>query len=69
MISQFFDNGTSIGIGTATPTAGYKLDITGGDILVNTLRLGRGGGNILSNTAFGWSALGTNVTATTSVAL
>lgn len=69
VISQFFDNGTSIGIGTATPTAGYKLDITGGDILVNTLRLGRGGGNILSNTAFGWSALGTNVTATTSVAL
>jgi hypothetical protein len=28
--SQIFDNGTSVGIGTATPSASFKLDINGG---------------------------------------
>jgi hypothetical protein len=32
--SQVFDNGTYVGIGTATPT--YKLDVNGGSIGVNT---------------------------------
>ncbi len=27
--SQIFDNGTSVGIGTATPNASYKLDVSG----------------------------------------
>ena len=37
--SQIYDNGTNIGIGTITP--GAKLDIVGGDILVNGLTVGR----------------------------
>lgn len=40
--SQVFDNGTNVGIGTASPAA--KLDIAGGDLYVRT------GGTIYSNT-------------------
>lgn len=32
--SQIFDNGTSVGIGTTSPTSGTKLDISGGSLLV-----------------------------------
>jgi trimeric autotransporter adhesin len=68
-LSQIFDNGSTVGINTVSPTAGYRMDIVWADILVHNLRIGRWGGNILSNTAFWWSALGTNATATTSVAI
>ncbi len=67
-LSQIFDNGTSIGIGTATPSATVKLDIIG-DILLNSLRLGRGPGNTISNTVFGWNALWVNVSGTTDTAI
>jgi trimeric autotransporter adhesin len=43
-----------LGIGTATP--GRMLDIEG-DIEVNTLRIGRGGGDKVSNTTMGIAAL------------
>lgn len=57
-----FDNGTSIGIGTTTPEAWYKMEIAGGDIKVNSLRIGRGGYSHESNTAFGYGVLGANNT-------
>lgn len=44
----------NVGIGTATP--GAKLDVSG-DILVNGVTVGRGGGNIGINTANGAGAL------------
>jgi hypothetical protein len=36
-ISQIFDNGTSVGINTATPTATFKLDVNGIGRFVNDL--------------------------------
>ncbi len=68
VLSQIYDDGTNIGIGTATPSTSVKLDVIW-DILVNSLRLGRGGGNIISNTVFWWNALNVNVTGTTNVAI
>jgi hypothetical protein len=58
-ISQLFDNGTSVGIGTATPAA--KLDVAG-DALINGLTVGRGVGNYASNTVLGYGALFSNTT-------
>jgi hypothetical protein len=65
--SQIFDNGTSVGIGTATPSASYKLDLTGAfrstlDANINGITVGEGGGSIATNTAFGVSALAVNTT-------
>ncbi len=48
-----------VGIGTITPLA--KLDVNG-DALINLLTVGRGGGNIVSNTANGYRALYSNTT-------
>jgi len=50
--SQIFDNGTSVGIGTITPSALYKLDIAGdqrvsGKIVVNGYDIGETGNNNL----------------------
>jgi hypothetical protein len=35
--SQLFDNGTSVGIGTVTPSGSYKVDIQGGSLNVGSL--------------------------------
>lgn len=43
--------GTSVGIGTSTPSA--KLEVSGGDAIVNGILVGRGGGNIFNNTVVG----------------
>ena len=58
-------NGGNIGIGTATPST--NLDVNGNarfasDISVNTISIGRGGGNIITNTAFGIYSLQNNTT-------
>jgi hypothetical protein len=55
-------NSGNVGIGTSTPTVGYKLDVVGGDILVNGLRIGLGTGGIGNNLAFGANALNNNPT-------
>jgi hypothetical protein len=48
----------NVGIGTANPTK--KLDVSGSDVLINGLTIGRGFGDVISNTAIGISALGAN---------
>lgn len=59
--SNFFwdDTNNRLGIGTNTPTMG--IDLVGSDALINSLRLGRGAGQIISNAIFGLNA-GDNLT-------
>src|SRR3989339_302772 len=58
--SVIYQTGGNIGIGTITPTA--KLDVSGSDALINGLTIGRGTGNISSNSVFGYRALYSNTT-------
>jgi len=51
--SNIFDNGTNVGVGTITPA---KLLDVNGDALINGHTVGRGGGNVATNTAVGLSA-------------
>jgi hypothetical protein len=72
--SQIFDNGTSVGVNTASPSASYKLDVTGNfrstlDANINGLTVGKGGGSVSENTAFGVNALASNTTASTQTAV
>lgn len=62
---QWLTNGTSIyfnagnvGIGTSVPSS--KFEVFGGDALVNSLTVGRGGGNRINNAALGDQALAYN---------
>jgi hypothetical protein len=57
----------NVGIGTIAPTA--KLEVTGGDAMINGVRVGRGSGNIASNTAIGYTALISNTTGASNTAL
>jgi hypothetical protein len=55
--SLLFDNGTNVGIGTTTPTA---LLTVVGDALINSITVGRGGGNQSSNTVVGRNSFTSN---------
>jgi hypothetical protein len=48
----------NVGIGTITPSA--RLEVAGGDALINEMTVGKGGGSQLSNTAIGYSAFSSN---------
>ncbi|MBW6499137.1 MAG: tail fiber domain-containing protein [Bacteroidales bacterium] len=61
----YFNTG-NVGIGTSQPN--NKLTVTG-DISVNGIKVGRGGGSISNNTAFGFSALNANTTGGNNIAL
>jgi hypothetical protein len=56
-----------LGIGTQNP--GALLDVSGGDAKIYALTLGRGGGSILTNAAFGLLALANNTTGSQNTAL
>ena len=58
---------TQVGIGNPTFNPAYVLDVSGNsnftnDILVNSITVGKGGGQLVNNTAFGTSALTSNTT-------
>ena len=56
----------NVGIGTTTP--GAKLDVNG-DALINNITIGRGPGNISTNTALGTGALNSTTTANYNIAV
>lgn len=55
--SIIYDNGTNVGIGTASPA--QKLDVNG-DAQINNLRVGRGAGNSVNSAVLGYQALNSN---------
>ncbi|MBK8701210.1 MAG: tail fiber domain-containing protein [Saprospiraceae bacterium] len=57
----------NVGIGTNSPAS--KLDVFGGDAKINGLTIGRGPGNISSNTALGSSTLNVNDTGNNNTAV
>lgn len=59
LIGYLPSNAQNVGIGTSNPAA--LLEVAGGDAKVNSLVIGRGGGNILSNVVLGDSALLNNI--------
>jgi hypothetical protein len=61
-----FKNNGNVGIGTDTPNALLDVD---GDALINDLTVGRGAGNISTNTALGSDALSSNTTGNENVAV
>jgi hypothetical protein len=56
--SSLYYNSGNVGIGTSTPTA--KFQVTGGDVLLNGITVGKGAGSIATNSAFGYQALYSN---------
>lgn len=58
--SLIFDNGTYVGIGTTSPQ--QKLEVVGGDAKINGITVGRGNGNISTNTVLGLLSLNSNTT-------
>jgi hypothetical protein len=62
-------NGGNLLIGTTTDAGTGKLQIVGGDANINGLTVGKGGGNIVTNSVFGIEALSTNSTGLANTAI
>ena len=58
--SILYQSNGNIGIGTTSPT--YKFELAGFDAKIYGLTIGRGGGGVGTNTAFGIEALNSNAT-------
>ncbi len=61
----FYTNG-NVGIGTNNPLA--RLQVSGGDAIINSLTVGNGAGSVSSNTVVGNSAFVSNTTGTNNTA-
>lgn len=66
-VSDIYYSAGNVGIGVTAPTR--KLEVSGGDVLINGLMLGRGGGDDDWNVAFGRNALMSNTTGFQNTAL
>jgi hypothetical protein len=51
---------SAVGIGTETPTPGYKLEVSGSDAIIHNVRVGRGAGADQYSTAVGSGSLSSN---------
>ena len=60
-------SGSNIGIGTTSPS--LKLDVSGSDAIFNGVRVGRGVGNISTNTMLGGATLYSNTTGANNIAI
>jgi len=60
------DTNNRLGVGTTTPAKLLDVD---GDALINTLTVGKGAGDIATNTALGYQALNSNTTGFVNVAI
>lgn len=58
-----FQNSGRVLIGTTTDAGNYLLQVNG-DALINSITVGRGGGSVASNTAFGFEAINASATGT-----
>lgn len=56
-------------VGTTSIDSGYKMKITGGDVMINTITVGNGRSSIVSNTVLGRTALRDNTTGTHNVGI
>jgi hypothetical protein len=64
----FWDNTNArLGIGTASPL--FRVDVVGGDARFNGVRVGRGGGDIATNTALGADPLSSNTVGSENTAI
>jgi trimeric autotransporter adhesin len=57
-----FADGTTQATASPWVLSGTRISYSGGDALINSLTIGRGAGNKLSNTALGWQTLTSNTT-------
>jgi len=60
--ADIYRNSRALIGGTAFSSSIPKFEVIGGDAFINVVRIGRGGGNINTNTAIGASALFSNTT-------
>jgi hypothetical protein len=60
---------SAVGIGTETPKAGYKLEVSGSDAIIHNVRVGRGAGADQYSTAVGSGSLSSNTSGTFNTAI
>lgn len=64
--SNLKNNGTNVSIGVLSPSQMFEV---GGDAIINSNTVGRGGGNVVSNAAFGITALSGNTSGSYNTAI